>query len=72
MKIHNSNRAIAALAVMAGVLLLAPLVSSLPTGIGGTSIQTAGCNCHNGVSDSSVEQISKVFLNNTMLLRHIL
>ena len=54
MKMNNSSRAIAALAVMAGVLLLAPLVSSLPTGIGGSSIQTAGCNCHNGASDSGV------------------
>ena len=54
MRIRNSGRAVAALTVIVGVLLLAPLVSSLPTGIGGSSIQTAGCNCHNGLSDSSV------------------
>ena len=54
MRIRNSGRAVAALTMIVGVLLLAPLVSSLPTGIGGSSIQTAGCNCHNGLSDSSV------------------
>ena len=54
MGIRNANRAIAGLAIVVGVLLLAPLVSSLPTGIGGSSIQTAGCNCHNGLADGSV------------------
>ena len=50
----NLSRAMTALTLVIGVLLLAPMVSSLPTGIGGSSIQTAGCNCHNSVADSSV------------------
>ena len=54
MRKGNLSRAMMALSLVIGVLLLAPLASSLPTGIGGSSIQTAGCNCHNSVADSSV------------------
>ena len=69
MGIRNANRAIAGLAIVVGVLLLAPLVSSLPTGIGGSSIQTAGCNCHNGLADGSVVADIRVFRISTTPLR---
>ena len=54
MRKNSLNRAFAAISIVVGVLLLSPLASSLPTGIGGSSIQTAGCNCHNSNADSTV------------------
>lgn len=47
------TRSMVALILISIAMVVSPAVNSLPGGIGGDSIQTAGCNCHGG-SDAGV------------------
>ena len=49
------TRSMVALILISVAMVVSPAVNSLPTGVGGTGIQTSGCNCHAGAPTATID-----------------
>jgi len=49
------TRSMVALILISVAMVVSPAVNSLPTGVGGTGIQTSGCNCHAAAPTATID-----------------
>ena len=49
------TRSMVALILISVAMVASPAVNSLPTGVGGTGIQTSGCNCHAAAPTATID-----------------